>query len=209
MTVSATRLLLRELTSLAGPLPDFDPDTAEATPQAQFLAWLREAIAAGVREPHAMTLGTVAPDGRPDARVLILKDLDAHGWHFATSRHSPKGAQLANNASATLTFYWPALGRQVRIRGEVIDQGADVAAADFWARSEQARANASLARQSQPMDPEASSSPAGISESAAGWVVYAVRPSAVEFWQGRTDRRHTRLLYTPDREGWTKEQLWP
>jgi pyridoxamine 5'-phosphate oxidase len=208
MTVTPTRLLLRELPSLAGPLPDFDPAAACDRPQAQFIAWLREAIAAGVREPHAMTLGTVDAEGRPDARVLILKDLDERGWHFASSRLSPKGRQIAAAGDVALTFYWPALGRQVRVRGTAVDLGPEAAAADFRARSVEARANAALGRQSQVMDGEAHNAVAEISEVAAGWAVYTVKPTSVEFWQGRTDRCHVRLRYDAQGDGWTTTRLW-
>ena len=154
MSTTPARLLLRELPSLVGPLPDFDPAAVADTPQDQFIIWLREAIAAGIKEPHAMTLATVDADGRPDARILILKDLDERGWHFATSRQSPKGQHIAAAAGVALAFYWPLLGRQVRIRGAAVDQGREVAAADFQARSPDARANAALERQSRVMDAE-------------------------------------------------------
>lgn len=209
MTISAARLLLRELPSLAGPLPEFDPAAAADTPQEQFLAWLRAAIAAGVREPHAMTLGTVDADGSPDARVLILKDLDERGWHFATSRQSPKGHQLSATPIVSLTFYWAALGRQVRIRGEALDLGREVAAADFWARSPDARANAALARQSQIMEGDIATTLSEAHDVPESWSVFAVKPARVEFWQGRTDRRHIRLRYDSAEAGWKTTRLWP
>jgi pyridoxamine 5'-phosphate oxidase len=209
MIASPARVMLRELSSLAAPLPGFDPDTAMATPQDQFLVWLQDAVAAGIREPHAMTLSTVDAEGRPDARVLILKDLDERGWHFATSRLSPKGRQLTSKAEAALTFYWPWLGRQIRIRGTVIDLGWVAAAADFWARSPDAQANAALERQSQVMATEAAPGASAVAEMPSSWSVSAVRPESVEFWQGRTDRRHVRLRYERAGEGWTRVRLWP
>ena len=209
MSASPARLLLRELPSLAGPLPDFDPAAVADTPQDQFIIWLREAIAAGIAQPHAMTLATVDADGRPDARILILKDLDERGWHFATSRQSPKGQHLAAAPDVALTFYWPLLGRQVRIRGAAIDQGQGVAAADFRARSADARANAALERQSRVMDAETTPLPADTPEVPASWSVFAVRPGTVEFWQGRTDRQHIRLLYERVQSAWKTTRLWP
>lgn len=209
MTGLTARQLVRELPSLAAPLPDFDPATAAPTPQAQFLAWLGEAIAAGIREPHAMTLSSVGEDGRPDARVLILKDLDDRGWHFATSRLSPKGQQLSQNPAVALSFYWPAQGRQVRIRGEARDLGPEASAADFRARSADARANAALERQSQVMSGHEASCSGDAEAVPARWGVFAVRPDSVEFWQGRTDRRHIRLRYDAVPEGWTLSRLWP
>ncbi|MFG2569123.1 pyridoxamine 5'-phosphate oxidase family protein [Streptomyces sp. NPDC048567] len=110
---------LRSIEVFAGPLPDFDPAVAPAEPVDLFLAWLRAALAAGVPDAHAMTLSTVGEDGHPDARVLILKNVDGDGWQFAVHAGSPKGRQLAERPSAALTFYWPQQGRQVRVRGAV------------------------------------------------------------------------------------------
>jgi hypothetical protein len=94
------RDLLRGLPVFDRPLPAFDTESVPGEPSALFLSWLHEAIDAGVSEPHAMTLSTVDADGRPDARVLILKDIDADGWQFATATTSAKGAQLAGRPHA-------------------------------------------------------------------------------------------------------------
>lgn len=213
------RKLLRGLNTLVGPLPLFDTSTSASTPKAQFLTWFEQAIAAGVREPHTMTLSTVDDDGHPDARVLILKDLDERGWHFAASAASPKGVQLFQRPDVALTFYWPEVGRQVRMQGAAIALTHDVNAADFLARPRGSRAGALVARQSDvlasPADLEAA-----LSEQygrmarqpdlvAPAWTVYAVRPERVEFWQGDTQRRHTRLRYRLTPAGWEKELLWP
>ncbi|MEU9004038.1 pyridoxamine 5'-phosphate oxidase family protein, partial [Streptomyces sp. NPDC048551] len=120
-----------------GPLPDFDPEQAPADPVRLFLSWLVEAVADGVRDPHAMTLSTVDPAGDPDARVLILKGVDASGWQFSGHAFSPKGGQLAGHPRAALTFYWPQHGRQVRIRGSVMPGTSEENAADFLDRRPQ------------------------------------------------------------------------
>ena len=217
--MSEARELLRKLSSLAGPLPSFDASASASTPQAQFLAWLGQAIAEGVQEAHAMTLSTVDDDGHPDARVLILKDLDEQGWHFAASAASPKGVQLSRHSKAALTFYWPKVGRQVRIRGTAIALDCHRNAADFLARPQGSRAAALLARQSDVLA-SADDLDAALSEQhermarqpglvAPAWTVYAVRPECVEFWQGDTQRRHTRLRYRRALTGWEKESLWP
>jgi pyridoxamine 5'-phosphate oxidase len=134
------RSTLRALPVLSGTAPEFDPAQCPDDPTALFAEWFRAAIQAGVAEPHAMTLSTVGADGHPDARVLILKDVDDAGWHFAVSSASKKGADLSSNPVAALTFYWPQLVRQVRLRGAVIADPPDVTAADFLARSDGARA---------------------------------------------------------------------
>jgi pyridoxamine 5'-phosphate oxidase len=213
------RSLLRELPSLAGPLPSFDPEGAPSDPAVLFTDWLHDAIEAGVVEPHAMTLSTVDPRGHPSARVLILKDLDAAGWQFASSASSRKGKELANAPWASLTFYWAALGRQVRVRGAVAPVSADASARDFLSRSPGARAVALGTRQSERLgsrqeleeelaraasrigaDPEAIS---------AEWTLYAMDADEVEFWQADPERRHTRLSYTRSDGGWTRGLLWP
>ena len=215
----AVRDLLRSLPALAGPFEPFDTDLVAGTPEGQFLRWLRGAVAAGVPEPHAMTLSTVDAEGLPDARVLLLKDVGTAGWCFATSRISAKGVQLAGRPGAALTFYWPGLGRQVRVRGEVVDLGPEAAAADFAARGRGARALALAERQSQVLEREADlgvaladaqslidAEPGVI---AASWTLYAVQAETVEFWQADEERRHTRLQYVREGGGWSTRRLWP
>lgn len=210
---------LRALKSLAGPFPPFDPDAAPDEPDALFVSWLQDAIDEGVIEPHAMTLSTVDEEGRADARVLILKNLDEHGWHFATTMSGPKGCQIAANPSVALTFYWPLLGRQVRIRGTAVNAGSAERDTDFLARPIGSRAAALLARQSDvllcPNDLEA-----GIAEArqhlidnpgliAENWAVFCVEPRDVEFFQGDSERRHQRLLYRRAGPDWVRKCLWP
>ena len=100
------RDLLRSLPVFDRPLPAFDTESVPGEPSALFLSWLHEAIDAGVSEPHAMTLSTVDAEGRPDARVLILKDVDPTRWQFATAAISAKGTQLAARPHAALSFHW-------------------------------------------------------------------------------------------------------
>ncbi|QFU87917.1 pyridoxal 5'-phosphate synthase [Amycolatopsis sp. YIM 10] len=213
------RELLRELPSLAGPLPGFDPAGAPDDPFALFTDWLRAAIEAGVREPHAMTLSTVDGEGRPSARVLILKDLTAEGFQFAFGSAGRKGKELANTPWAALTFYWAPLGRQVRVRGRAESTGGDLGARDFLARSETSRAVALLGRQSTPLadSAELETALAAARERvrqepglvAPDWSVGTVVPDEIEFWQGNEQRRHVRLNYRRTAGTWTKELLWP
>jgi pyridoxamine 5'-phosphate oxidase len=217
--MSTIRNQLRQLKSLAGPFQPVDFDAAPETPVALFDAWLQAAIAVGVQEPHAMTVSTVDADGYPDARVLILKDLDARGWHFAIAKSSPKGRQIAANPQVALTFYWPPLGRQVRLRGPALDLGSAAGAADFRARSAEARAGAFLARQSEVLDDTRGLAEgveqqlrrvaAAPDEGAPDWAVYAVQSREVEFWQGAESRHHLRLLYRREGDGWARLRLWP
>ena len=218
MTTTDIRQRLRDLKALEGPFEPVDFGAAD-NPQALFLDWLEAAIAAGLAEPHAMTLSTVDAGGHPDARVLILKNLDERGWHFAVSAVSPKGRQIAANPAVALTFYWQALGRQVRIRGRAVALDAGESAQDLLARSVDARANVLLAKQSEPLDHPSSVAAAMTGARARiaaapdlvsdDWQAYAVAPQTVEFWQGATDRLHQRLLFRREGEGWAREWLWP
>jgi pyridoxamine 5'-phosphate oxidase len=211
--------LLRSLKSLPGPYAPFDIEQAPATPQELFIDWLRSAIDAGIREPHAMTLSTVNATAKPDARILILKNVDRCGWHFAITRNSPKGQQISRQAGVSLTFYWSILGRQVRIRGEATDMGPEVSAADFLARPIGSRAVGLLGKQSerleckQYLDEGLARQSAQIEKdpgmTTSNWVVYAVDPDVVEFWQGDEQRRHVRLVYERASDGWSTSRLWP
>lgn len=211
--------MLRGLPSLDRPLPHFDVDAAPAEPVELFGRWLREAIDAGVTEPHAMTLSTISADGAPSARVLILKAFDGAGFQFATSSDSPKGEDLQAHPAAALTFYWSRFGRQVRIRGQVAKASPEVSAQDFLERSVGARAAAIAGRQSSAMScpEELESAIAEAAEKlesqpeyvAATWTRYVVHPAEIEFWQGHSERRHTRLRYRRGGAGWARELLWP
>jgi pyridoxamine 5'-phosphate oxidase len=166
-----------------------------------------------------MTLSTVAAGGMPRARVLILKAIDGLGWHFAVSSVSQKGRDLAAHPAAALTFYWPAMVRQVRIVGTVVDDGAQASADDFRARPLHSRAIALTLRQSQllhdaaELDIEIAKARHRLELDSdlvpEEWVSYAVRPSHVEFWQGAADRRHWRLSYQRAEHGWQRTPLWP
>ncbi|MEV7562613.1 pyridoxal 5'-phosphate synthase [Streptomyces sp. NPDC089795] len=215
---SAVRGRLRGIEVFAGPLPAFDPERAPADPVRLFLSWLADAVADGVRDPHAMTLSTVDEAGDPDARVLILKGVDGAGWQFAGHAFSPKGHQLAVHPRAALTFYWPEHGRQVRLRGPVTPGSAQDNATDFLGRSDAARAASLPARQSQYLaDPAERDRALEKSLSLirrepslvdSGWTLYTLAPAVVEFWQAAHSRVHTRLRYERAGDGWERFRLW-
>lgn len=169
------RQMLRALPDFPEVLPDFDKASAPADPAELFRLWLDEALAAGVPQPNACSLATADELGRPSSRMLILKDIDADGWHFATSRESRKGQELAANPHAALNFFWQQQGRQVRVAGDVVELSAEASAADWRAR------------------PGAEGSENGNTD----WQLYAIRPREIEFWQARDDRRHIRHRYVP------------
>jgi pyridoxamine 5'-phosphate oxidase len=213
------RDFLRSLPVFAGVIRDFDTDGLPDDPAELFSRWLHEAVEDLVPEPHAMTLSTTDPNGAPDARTLILKDLNDQGWWFASSAASAKGTQLAAHSAAALTFYWPLVGRQIRIRGRVRPGSAELSAADFQSRGVAARAVALASHESQPLSDRGSCEhavAAAVRQLTArpdllspDWQVYVVTPETVEFWQADKDRLHTRVQYRCHADDWTHTLLWP
>lgn len=211
--------LLRNLYSLSGPFPHWDIGQLPASPGLLFLDWLKCAIENKVKEPHAMTLSTVDSYGYPDARVLILKHIIDDNFYFASSSASPKGQHLQGNSHVALTFYWPALGRQIRIKGAAHDNGDAAGADDFRNRSIGARAVAMTERQSQVLNSEEildSSIDAQLhlirqdpDVVTPQWRLYAVTPHEVEFWQGDQERKHVRIQYVMQGSQWKQLRLWP
>lgn len=185
-----------------------------------FGEWLRAAIDSGLREPNAMTLATVAADGRPAARVVLLKGFDVDGFVFFTNYESRKGRELAANSAAALVFWWGELERQVRIEGSVAKLAPAESDAYYASRPIGARLGAWVSPQSTVI-PDRMLLEARLAELEAEyagrepqrppfWGGYRVTPSVVEFWQGGRHRLHDRLRYTrrPD-DGWSIERLAP
>lgn len=214
------RDVLRSLQVFPAELPGFDTRSAPDDPVTLFLTWLTDAVRDNILGPHAMTLATTDTAGRVSSRVLLCKDVDEAGrWYFASSADSMKGRELAASPRAALSFYWPAHGRQVRIRGTAAPMGSQASASDFLARSPASRAEALTGRQSQPLgDPaeldeavrraqaEIAANPGLI---APAWTLYGVPADDVEFWQADHQRRHIRLRYERTASGWTRRLLWP
>jgi pyridoxamine 5'-phosphate oxidase len=205
-------------------LPLFDLDAVPAEPLPLFTAWFAEVVAAGEVEPHTMSLATADEEGRPDVRTVMLHDVDARGWHFASHAGSRKGRQLAARPYAALGFYWPLLGRQVRVRGRVAVAPPEAAHADLHARSTGALAAALVGHQSEVLSSyeelerasEAAWTRAEREPDVAvpSWTAYVVEPDEVEFFQGDARRRHVRLDYrrvggSCEGGSWATELLWP
>ncbi len=200
-------------------MPPFDPAAAPDSPIPLFVEWLERAVEDGVAAPHALNLATVGDDGLPDARIVILKDLTPEGWQVASSSDSPKGRQLAGTPSAALTFFWPEVGRQVRIRGAVSTGTTEENDADFQRRHPVARAlvlaggQSTVVRSRDDVDTAVAEQVRRLEAAdrlaSTTWTVFTVAPDAVEFWQADQERRHTRLLYSRFGEGWRREMLWP
>jgi pyridoxamine 5'-phosphate oxidase len=188
-------------------------------PIALFERWYAEALAAGQPQVDAMTLATATPDGRPSARVVLLKGADARGFAFFTNEHSRKGRELAANPRAALTILWAALERQVRIAGEVVRLAPEESDAYFATRPRGSQLGAWASRQSEPLADRAELDArwSELRRRWAGaevprpphWGGFRVVPEEVEFWQSRADRLHDRFAYRRTTRGWERVRLQP
>src|SRR6185436_234828 len=183
-----------------------------------FAAWLEDAVKAGVPLPNAMTLATVTPEGAPDARIVLLKGLERGAFAFYTNYRSRKARQLDVHPAACLVFQWSELERQVRVDGEVHKVSAAESDAYFASRPLGARLSAWASEQSAAVASrqvlecsmeEARQRHGERPPRPPHWGGYRLVPQRLEFWQGRADRLHDRLLYTRKRAGWKIERLAP
>jgi pyridoxamine 5'-phosphate oxidase len=191
--------------------------SAAADPFEQFARWFDQARATEP-DPTAMTLATAAPDGRPSARMVLLKDFDGRGFVFYTNYGSRKAGDIDGTHRAALLFYWPSLERQVRVEGtasRVADAESD---AYFASRPLESRWSAHASPQSRAIDSREwlDAAVARVREQfgdavprPAGWGGFRVSPDAFEFWQGRENRLHDRLAYALDAGTWRRQRLAP
>ncbi len=187
-------------------------------PIVQFEKWLNEAIAAELPEPNAMTVATADAAGKPSARIVLIKGVDARGFVFYTNYASRKGHDIDANPQAALLFHWTELERQVRIEGRVERVSMDESDAYYLSRPLGSRIGAWASPQSAVITSrEALEMAMSTLETSLGlapprpphWGGLRVVPEAIEFWQGRSSRLHDRLRYVKTAEGWRLERLAP
>jgi pyridoxamine 5'-phosphate oxidase len=198
-----------------------DEATVERDPIKQFALWYDAAVAAGLPEPEAMTLSTATPDGRPSARIVLLRGFDVHGFCFFTNYTSRKGRELAANPYAALTFHWTEHERQVRIEGRVEKTTDAESDAYFKTRPAKSRIGAWSSPQSDVLADRAALEELfarfttehpddTVIPRPPHWGGYRLVPERSEFWQGRRSRLHDRLRFRRDERGvWIIERLAP
>lgn len=197
-----------------------DEKRIERDPIKQFKFWFDEAIAANLPMPDAMSLATVTPDGRPTARMVLLKQVDSEGFVFFTNYQSSKAKQLEINPYAALVFYWTQLDRQVRVEGKVTRTSAEESTAYFKTRPRESQIGAWASPQSEVISAREVLEQRAHElveqycdreiDCPAYWGGFRLAPDRIEFWKSRIGRLHDRLLYELQPDGtWTIKRLAP
>lgn len=198
--------------------PLWEHDTA-AHPFDQFERWFQEACDAQLYEPNAMILSTVSPLGVPSSRAVLFKGIVEEGFSFYTRYSSAKGDDIKQNPSVSLLFYWPELHRQVRIQGKAAKLSAELSDRYFHSRPVGAQLGALASRQSALLSDRSILEDAlkdlegefegKVIPRPVEWGGYTVKPLQFEFWQGRRNRLHDRIVYELSRDSWEKKRLYP
>ena len=197
-----------------------DEQTVDRDPLTLFQRWLNDAVATGIHLPEAMTLATATPDGKPSARLVLLKQADEHGFVFFTNYLSKKARELDVNPQAALVFYWPQLERQVRVEGKVERTSAGESDAYFKTRPRASQIGALASPQSeviatretlqQKVDEIEMLYEGREVDRPEHWGGYRLNPERIEFWKGRPGRLHDRINYELTADGhWSINRLAP
>ncbi|OOF65089.1 pyridoxamine 5'-phosphate oxidase [Rodentibacter pneumotropicus] len=187
-------------------------------PISQFELWMNEAITSQVNEPTAMNVATVDENGKPSSRMVLLKEVNQQGFVFFTNYHSKKGLAIEHNPYVALTFFWPELERQVRIKGKAVKISDKQSDEYFASRPYTSRIGAWASKQSAVISGYksllakaalvAAKYPINVPRP-AHWGGYLITPNCVEFWQGRPSRLHDRIQYRLENNIWIRERLSP
>lgn len=200
---------------------ELSENSVQPDPVLQFEHWLNEALNANVEEATAMVLATATPEGKPSSRVVLLKGIENGCFIFFTNYESRKGEQLLHNPFGSITFFWPALERQVRLEGKITKVPETVSDAYFNSRPLGSRIGAWASPQSRPVksredleqaEKQLSSKFQGKNQipRPPHWGGFQLDPDYFEFWQGRPNRLHDRIVYEKQTAGhWQLKRLAP
>ena len=198
---------------------ELDVQTIDRDPINEFKRWFDDAVASGMKLPEAMTLATAAGDGKPSARVVLLKDVDNDGFVFYTNYRSAKARDLEANPHAALVFYWSQFDRQVRVEGTVERVSTEESRAYFKTRPRESQIGAWASPQSDVIENrEVLDARVAELEELYGdreiecpehWGGYRLKPTRIEFWKGRLGRLHDRIVYERDGTHWNINRLAP
>lgn len=200
-------------------LKSLEESRVQHQPLSQFEVWFNEALKANVLEANAMVISTCSSSGRPSSRIVLLKEIDDHGFVFFTNYSSKKASELAENPYASLTFFWPELERQVRIEGKVSKISIQESEEYYNSRPRESRIGAWSSAQSSKIKNREELENAFNEFSAKFkdkeipkpdfWGGYRLKPDYLEFWQGRPSRMHDRISYEKEGENWKIYRLSP
>lgn len=197
-----------------------DEGSLHQSPTEQLKRWIEDAAAAGQKEPNAMALATVSTDGTPSVRMVLLRKVEERGLFFFTNYESRKGRELAQNQRASVCFYLSLLDRQIRVEGVVTRSSAEESAAYFHSRPRESQLTSAASNQSQVIksrqvveakviELEKKFAPNLEVTLPPFWGGFLIKPHYFEFWQGRENRLHDRILYRQEGRTWIKERLSP
>jgi len=188
-------------------------------PMPLFQKWMEEAIEGQVNEPTAMILSTVSEEQKPSSRVVLLKLFTNEGYHFFTNYNSRKGNEIKTNSHVALLFFWPELEREVRVEGVASYSSPEISDQYFSERPYDSQISAIVSPQSRPIESrdaleqlwrnQQAISKGEKLERPPGWGGFFVRPNIIEFWQGRPNRLHDRILFTKEEDRWGVSRLAP
>lgn len=201
-------------------LQSLNESDVSVSPFEQFKHWFDEAVSSQILEPNAMTLATVGANGRPSARIVLLKGFDERGFVFFTNYESRKGNEMAQYPNAALLFCWLELERQIRIEGKIEKISREDSEAYFVSRPKGSQIGAWVSPQSQVIsdrsvlekkqaDLEEEYKDAPVLPLPPNWGGYVLRPDYFEFWQGRESRLHDRIAYEQNGDNWKVIRLAP
>ena len=197
-----------------------DPKIIDKNPYDVFLKWIKEAINSNlIEEPNAMNVSTIEDDGYPRSRIVLLKDLSNNGLTFFTNYNSNKGKSINKNNKVCVSFFWPPLERQVIIKGKAKRISNDLSKKYFYSRSRESQIAALISPQSKiiPNRNFLNKSIKSVGEKYKGkkipmpdhWGGFIIKPFEIEFWQGRPDRLHDRILFKLFNDRWESNILAP